>query len=237
MPCVLISGLEVTIILGLSYVVWKLRKGIEKREKFAGIVSHELKNPLTSIKLYAQVMEKQGASTTGGAISQEVDRITAMTDTLFNYTRLAQGKYILKSQKFDLIQLVNDRLRSFSVVYPDRQINFNHNPSKAKVFTDKVALDQILTNLLTNAIRYSKESITVTVDLIDNAYEVKVSDRGNGLPPEVVSVIWEAFSKPSDKGLGLGLFIVKQFSDSLNLKLSFETSTKGTTFVVVVPKL
>ncbi len=232
-----------------------LQKALKTRDEFLSICSHELKTPLTSLKMQIQITnrlkEKKGAEV---AFSEEnmdkfllqadrsVERIIHLVNDMLDISRVASGRLSLNLEKIDLGKLTADvieRLQSFMEIV--------NSPVKTEIKSDvtglwdRFRLEQVLTNLLTNAAKYAPESeVDVHVYKLEGMGILKVTDHGKGISEEDQKRIFERFeravSSHSVSGLGLGLYISREIIKLHHGIISVESVLgQGTTFTVRLP--
>jgi len=195
----------------------------EQKDQFIGIASHELKTPVTSIKAYAEILRdmfKNEADSTQSdmmeRIINQVDRLTRLINDLLDTTRISGGRMMLEPETFDINKLIHDRVEEMQRTTSHRLVvKTNQVPP---VFADKDRIGQVLTNLIANALKYSKmqADVIVSTGSTQQHVVVKVRDYGIGLSQEAQKRIFDRFYRVSDPrlttvpGLGLGLFIASE---------------------------
>jgi signal transduction histidine kinase len=227
------------------------QKGLQRqKDEFIGIASHELKTPVTSIKAYTQVLErilKQKGDLKEAAMMGKMDaqltRLTSLIADLLDVTKMNSGRLQFNNTDFDL----NDMIR---FVVEDLQRTTDHHVIKetyadvGSVYADKERLGQVLTNLITNAIKYSPcgDEILVSSRLEDNHIVVSVEDHGIGISKENLQKVFEQFYRVSGKmqhtfpGLGLGLYISSEIIRREGGRLWVESvEGEGSTFSFSIP--
>jgi len=220
------------------------------KSRFISVASHEFRNPLHIILAYAQMLYRGSEKLTADKKKDVFSRIKAsankMTDTLDDVLVLTKGE--LKEEKLDL-QLLD--LEAFlrqlvaeirTGITTDQEINFNVKGKSEKAYFDENLLRHILTNLLTNAVKYSPLDTQVDCNLIFQNKEIifKIKDSGIGIPLKDQSHLFESFRRASNvgeiPGTGLGLAIVKQSVDLHGGQITFDSEDGvGTTFTIVLP--
>lgn len=234
-----------------------LKKALKSRDDFLSICSHELKTPLTTLKMLIQITnhlkERKGSEE---AFSQEnmekflnqadrsVDRIIRLVNDMLDISRISTGRLSLNLEQVLLDQLVHDvaeRLSSLMIFSGcDLRIQATRNVIG---FWDRFRLEQVLTNLLTNAAKYAPNApVEVTLTEEGNNAVLRVRDHGKGIPEEDQKRIFERFVRAvtsgSVSGLGLGLYISKEIIELHHGKISVESTVgKGTTFTIVLPQI
>lgn len=228
----------------------KARIAIELRDNFLSIASHELKTPLTSMNLQSQIiskmienpdrmsLEKLHKSVT--TINSQMKRLTRLIDDLLDISRITAGKLDINKERLDLSLLTKEIVSYFEGVSKTSKITFIDSSVEGNF--DRNRMEQVITNLVSNAIKYGDGNpISVEVSREQDFAVVKVKDNGIGIDPKDQNRIFERFerlvSNNDVSGLGLGLWIVHKIITQLEGKISVHSEGlgKGTTFTVKVP--
>lgn len=199
------------------------------RDEFLTVAAHELKTPMTSLRGYAQVtlrrLEREGTltaervRTTLEAIDQQTLRLARLVEQLLDVSRIASGRLDLQRQHIDVVGLVRAETDGAQARTDQHTLVLSVSDQPLLAWVDPLRLEQVLTNLLDNAIRYSPEGglIEVTVSRHDERVQIAVRDRGLGIPAEqrdhLFDRFYQAHADQHRSGLGLGLFIAKQIVD------------------------
>jgi two-component system phosphate regulon sensor histidine kinase PhoR len=229
-------------------------KQLEKiRQDFVANVSHELRTPLTTIKGYAETL-LEGALKEDQAfqfvqvIKRHTDRLTKIVEDLLMLSRIETKEFQLKMEAIPLRDFIDDVVEFVKEPAEKKKISLSRNEilSSLAVQADRSYLEQILINLLDNAIKYTPEGGRVTVSAIEKdskEIQFSVEDNGIGIPKEDLSRIFERFYRV-DKGrskelggTGLGLSIVKHLVQAHGGRVWVESQIgKGSTFYLTLPK-
>lgn len=245
---VLILGLITFYFLILSRKKQDLEKALFEKEKLsvigemASVLAHEIRNPLGSIKGFAQYLKEQSSGskpqdkelteTYLGIIVSESRRIERLTEDLLVYARQDD----LMIEKFDLAGLINEVLSSLSV--PESISIIREIPDRITISSDKNKLRQTLTNLIQNASDAIAETgeIGITAKDQGNSIMLTVSDNGTGIPDNEISKIFKPFFTTKTKGTGLGLAIVERYVKALGGDITVESASgKGSVFRIIIP--
>jgi signal transduction histidine kinase len=202
------------------------------KDDFLSIVSHELRTPLTSIQGYSQLLEARLRSDLTGeskemahlrVIRSQVGRMRRLVDDLLDVSRIdRRGGVSIETVDFDLAAEVREAVARVQRENRDRDISLTA-PEALGVHADRDRIEQVLSNLLENAVKYSPDGgpITVTVDRRGGEVEVRVADAGVGIPAEHRENVFERFYQANDEagrrrfgGLGLGLYISRAIIDA-----------------------
>ena len=219
------------------------------RDNFLSLVTHEIKNPLTSIRGYASLAreslslnEPQSASEAIAVIHEESAKILRLTEDLLDASRMSAGRFSMYLQQVDIVSIVTQVARRYQAT-AHRPIDVNVGDEMPPLEGDPVRLNQVVENLVSNAVKYSPESSPISIELQqrDSRIYLNVTDHGNGIAPEKIPLIFERYYRLEEdgqtvKGTGLGLFIsreiVRMHGGEINVK---SEAGKGTTFVVELP--
>jgi excisionase family DNA binding protein len=222
------------------------------RNEFIATAAHELKTPLTSLSGQAQIvlrrLQREGevpperVAHALQVIWGQADKLTRLINQLLDISRLEGGRLALEREPTDLTTLVGEVVYSARVV-TDRHTITVEAPPSLQAMVDALRLEQVLTNLLDNAIKYSPDGGAVEVVLRqpDGAsVELSVRDHGLGIPPEKRAQIFERFYQAHAgdhrSGLGLGLYICRQIVDLHGGEICADfPSDGGTRFTVRLP--
>ena len=230
----------------------ELTRALQARDEFFSIASHELKTPITAINLQLQILGrlleqapfeppvKQRTDKAYGTFNRQVTKLNALVDTLLDVTRIKNGKLTLERRELDLGNLVREVLDRFTASEKEVEIRGELEAGIVGEW-DAQRMDQITTNLVSNAIKYGNGSaVDVRLQRVNGQARLTVMDKGSGISPERLPFIFDRFERAvensSVQGLGLGLYIVKQIVQAHGGSVSVESALKqGTTFEVLLP--
>ncbi|TWI57222.1 sensor histidine kinase [Halalkalibacter nanhaiisediminis] len=198
-----------------------LEKVEENRREFLANVSHELRTPLSYMKGYAEAMEEGVIEQKKGLeiIQKEANRLERLVNDLLDLAQLEGDSYPLQCEPIAFAQLVTDVVETFELIARQKNIQINSQLDEDSIiYGDGDRLEQVIRNLLDNAIRYTPEhkAISLTLTSKDEFSELVISDEGIGIPEEDISAVTERFyrvhkARTREKGgTGLGLAIVSQ---------------------------
>ncbi len=229
----------------LNEATKELSKTDELRRELMANVSHDLKTPLTLIRAYAEAARDIDASKKKKReedlqiIIDETSRLTLLVNDILQLSQLESSVVPLTIEEFDLKILVDDIVKKFDIL---KKNGFKFNvisPSCVNIKSDRKKLEQVIYNLVNNAINYTGFDKTVTIKIIqkEDVVRVEVIDTGEGIKQEDLKFIWDKYYKVDKKhsrnkyGTGLGLSIVKSTLISLNYTYGVRSIlNKGTTF-------
>jgi two-component system, chemotaxis family, CheB/CheR fusion protein len=216
------------------------------QEEFVAIVAHELRTPLTALRGYLQVLRRRDQEAADGSVVPlavaQADRLQRLVDELFDVTRLDRGRLAIERKPVALGPLVEETVEiarglsdahRFAVSLPDGAVT---------VEGDRGRLQQVLLNLLTNAITHAPDSQDVEVRLrkLRRRAELEVEDHGPGIHAEAQQGLFGAFEQGSataaSLGLGLGLYIAREIVERHGGQIDVDSEIgQGTTFTIRLP--
>ena len=220
----------------------ELQAAVRARDEFLGIASHELKTPLTSLRLQLQ-MAQRGMQTLDPAQQlKQADRLLRLIEEMLDISRIDAGRLQLDRATTDLAQVAAVVLDRFEphLAAANCRIVRELSPGVAGEW-DAYRLEQVITNLLTNALKYAPgKPIEVSVARQDSMAVLTVSDHGGGVRPADRERVFRRFERAASvresSGLGLGLFISRQIIEAHGGRIGLEdTSGGGACFVVELP--
>ena len=236
----------------LNYMSSQLRDMEDYQKKFVANVSHDFRSPLTSIKGYVEAMadgtippEMQKKYL--GIILFETERLTDLTQDLLTLNEFDSKNLLLNKENFDIHEMIKNVAASFEGTCTQKKISIEllFASKQMEVFADKRKIQQVLYNLLDNAIKFSDPESTVTIETTERGEKVSISvkDYGIGIPRSALGKIWERFYKTDlsrgkdKKGTGLGLAIVKEAIQAHGENISVvSTEGVGTEFIFTLPR-
>ena len=251
----LVRGLasQAAIAIDNARLFEKSLEATRTRERFLSIASHELKTPLTSLKLQTQIrkraLEKGNLERFSGEnISQllaedekQLNRILRLVDDILDISKIQAGKLSLHLEQFDLYALVGELVDRFSDMITSAGCTITVLGDPATGLWDRYRIEQVVTNLLTNAIKYGAGSpIVIEVRSHLNLAWLSIQDHGIGIAAEDHQRIFGQFERATAHsdvgGLGLGLYIVHQLLESHGGRITVTSELgKGATFTVELP--
>jgi len=222
----------------------------DAKDVFLADVIHELKTPLAAAKAQAQLAlhqlgDRRTDATTARSlrlISQQIDRLNRLVGDLLEASRLEAGSVELQTSQFDLSALLEEMRNRMQPLGDRHPIRINA-PEKLSLIADKDRIEQVLANLLSNAIRYSPEGgpIEVDAETTGDGVHIRVRDRGLGIPREHQQLVFERFGRAHGSafgGLGLGLAISKGIVERHGGRIWVESTGRpgeGSVFHVQLP--
>jgi signal transduction histidine kinase len=231
--------------------VEELRRLSTLRADFVSLVSHELRAPMASVVGSAQTLLLRWRELTPdqrdsflGLISSETDRLAVLVGDVLDTSRIEAGTFTYRFDDVDLGELVRDSVAGISLAQDEVRVNADVRGEMPPVRGDRDRLQQVLANLLDNAVKYSPagEEVKVTAFHLDSHLRIEVADRGPGIPSDQQRLIFEKFGRghsagsPGKPGTGLGLFIARSIAEAHGGALEVSsTPDLGATFTLTLP--
>lgn len=228
------------------------RKELEERkDDFVNMASHELKTPLTSMMLYIEGLalslkkhDERRLQKTLSGIKQQAIRLQELVNSLLDVSRLQTGKLVFIKEDFRLDELIREAVDALQNTSDSKKIIFK-NKIPHIVYGDRFRINQVLTNLLTNALKYSPDGKNIIVSVKSEKTNVTISvrDYGIGIAKEQQRKIFDRLYQVTDSesktypGLGMGLYISREIIKRHRGKIWVESEIgKGSTFFFTIPK-
>jgi len=223
------------------------------KSEFMATVSHELRTPLTSINMAIDILSQEVLGKVNerqldmlSTAKDDCERLTKLVRELLDLSRLESGKYEMKRESINLRSLVDEALKPLRLQFQEKNI---HLQTEVSLTTPDIAGDQqqlswVITNLVSNAVRYTPPdgNVTIRSELVDDSVRLSVADSGRGIPPDAVEVIFDKFvqvkqaTESTPGSVGLGLAIAKEVVEAHGGKIWVESAVgKGSTFYFTIP--
>lgn len=229
----------------------QVEAALEFRNRFLSITSHELKTPITILKGYTELLNERvqdrGASNLEKplrVINRQADLMTHLIDDLLDISRIESGKVAFDLQPFDLNAAVGEVMGEVALGAQGFEFSLREDAKGLCVRGDRLRIQQVITNLLTNAVKYSRDrkEVDVVVGRIGDKAWLEVTDHGIGIPEahqaSVFELYFRAANAPANNsgGLGLGLFISRTIIERHGGEISLVSEEgKGSTFRISLP--
>lgn len=239
-----------TDINDLKLAQLSIQQLVKEKEDFISIASHELKTPVTSLKGSIQLLERMaGEGTLPGEMDgliqmavRQVNKLSRMVGDLLDVARMDADKIELVKRDFLLMEAVSDSLEQVRYLSARSAIHVNGS-TNVLIHSNKERIEQVITNFLSNAIKYSPEGsdIQVELSLHDGQLRIAITDHGIGIPASKLPFVFDRFFRveaSSDKfsGLGLGLYISAEIISRLQGDIGVTSELgKGSTFWFTLP--
>ena len=222
----------------------------EQKDLLLGTASHELKNNIASLKAYAQLLEKHTKKLNDEKtnlylekVNSKIDSLTSLVQDLLDMTKIRSNKLVLQKTPVDVDTFIKEVIEDLQFLTKTHSITIQGIVNSI-VHLDEARLEQVLSNLIRNAIKYSpdKKDIYVCVEKNDKEVIMKVQDFGIGIPEDKQAEIFEPFArvnepgKPKIPGFGLGLFVSSQIITLHGGEMTLESKEgEGSTFIFTLP--
>jgi len=224
---------NITAWIGTNIDIDDQKKELEKKDEFIGVASHELKTPLTSLKGYIQLMEFQENLSDAAKIyvtkaTSSVNKLQHLIDELLDASKIKAGKLKFQKFEFNLTELVSLCVENCTYMYPAYRIK-KELQEDIMVYGNDERIEQVLMNLINNAVKYSpnKKEITIRAEKNEDSAIVSVIDFGIGMVNSDQELVFERFYRANESGstmpgLGMGLYIssgiIKEHDGEINVK-------------------
>ncbi|MEO8853401.1 MAG: PAS domain S-box protein [Ginsengibacter sp.] len=236
--------------IGSSTDIQDIKNQEHQKDFFISMASHELKTPITSIKGYIQILQSMYAGSEDFSLTKSLDRIhlqieklTKLIGDMLDVSKIRSGNLSFQKTVFDMNPLIKEVIEEIEMTHPENKIIFK-NGRQLPVFADRERISQVLTNLFTNAVKYSikKGDIIVTSEKTQNNVMVSVKDEGIGIDRNYQQRIFERFYRVAGKsektfpGFGIGLFIASEIIKSHKGNIGVQSEPgKGSIFYFTLP--
>jgi PAS domain S-box-containing protein len=237
-----------TVFSGFVMDITEMKKDEQRKNDFIGIVSHELKTPLTSLNgyiqlLYRQAKKEQNRYTTDALATaqRQVQKMTTMINGFLNISRLESGKIVLDKSTFEIGQLIKTLIEESSIIDKSHQVTYEACEATS-VYADRDKISNVFSNLLSNAIKYSPSNpdIIVTCNVLKSEVVIGIKDFGMGISKEDAELIFKRYHRvegnPTISGFGIGLYLSAEIIDRHHGKIWVDSELgKGSTFYFSLP--
>lgn len=237
--------------IGVFYELTQIEHLERVRQEFLSNVSHELRTPLTSIMAFVETLEdgaiddKNNNQRFLGVIRKNAERMHHLIDDILELSSIEAGKINIELREIKLAALVDDIFINLSTKAAEKKVTLKNQVKRDKtILADRIRLDQMLTNLIDNAVKFNREggSVTVVCEKKDDVTLISVTDEGEGISNEHLQRIFERFYRTDRArsreigGTGLGLAIVKHLARLHGGEVSVaSTLGKGSIFIIELP--
>ena len=232
-----------------------VREALEKerelhtlKSRFVSMASHEFRTPLTTIMGSADLIGRYAVGDERvekhvTRIRSKVREMTAMLNEFLSIERIELGQVNVNLAEFDIVHHCIEQIEELrGLAKPGQSIDYDHSGDERAITSDRAMLGHVITNLVTNAVKYSPEQapIELSTRIGNGMLTITVEDRGMGIPKEDQQHLFERFFRGSNvmtvQGTGLGLHIVKRYLDLLGGTINFASEPGRTVFTVQLPQ-
>jgi len=213
------------------YALYPLRNALALTQEFIKDILHDFNTPLGALRLNSAMLKKElGENKKIDRIEQSVQNVLDLQENLRAYLH----NHAAQKESFYLKTLLEERVALLEKSYPD--IHFLINVGQIQLYTNKAAFKRIMDNLISNAAKYNIPNGTVTLSYDPIISSLQIIDTGKGIKNP--KRIFERFYKEQERGIGIGLHIVKKLCDELNIKITVKSQEKkGSTFTLSLQHL
>jgi signal transduction histidine kinase len=226
----------------LQEALEQLKDHDRMQREFINVAAHELRTPTQAIIGYSDLfyLRPESRELAIKAIARNAERLERLTHDILDVTRIEGHRLDLNKEKFDVSEVVASAIEDTKRRVDDNNdsIKFQYTPRKIVVEADRMRISQVVSNLLGNAVKFTKQgTVYISADSKDGEAIVSVKDSGTGIDPEIVSRLFTKFTSKSQTGTGLGLFISKSIIEAHGGRIWAENNkdSKGATFTFRVP--
>jgi signal transduction histidine kinase len=225
----------------------KLKEHDKMQKEFINIAAHELRTPTQSILGYAEIleMESERSRQLANPILRNAIRLQRLTGDILDVTRIESQTLRLNKEEFDLNEVISSVIKDFKSQIDSEKIKLVYEYSRVNniiVNADKNRLNQVISNLISNSIKFSQGewgiiSITTKKEQDSKTVTINVKDTGKGIDPEIIPRLFTKFATKSETGTGLGLFISKSIVEAHGGRIWAKNNKdgKGATFYFTLP--
>jgi two-component system sensor histidine kinase SenX3 len=247
---VIIAGM----VLNTIFLVREIRRN-EQHDSFINAVTHELKTPITSIRLYLETLQKRNVEEEKrqhfyGIMLEDTDRLLRTVEQVLKASSVAQKKDVQRFRPIEVEPVLRECMNLVTTRHhlSTEALHWAKEPSPGEHYTVLGELEELRTaflNILDNAVKYSREKVDVAVDLVApslDRLEIRVTDKGIGIQRGDLKRVFKRFyraTNPGVKGSGLGLFIVRAIAKKHGGKVTAfsEGAGRGTTVTIDLPRV
>lgn len=236
-----------TLITAFNELMQQVMENQQKKDEFIGIASHELKTPLTSVRGYLDLLnvmeDKQPNRQCVEKALESTHKLEKLIRDLLDVSKIQSGQLQLNIKDFVMDELIDETLASIQMVTLTHEIVKGKNEYGDQViWGDRQKIEQVLVNILLNAVKYSPadNKIIVSTEKTESELIVRVRDFGIGIPEEEINEIFERFYRTKNSsvhiaGLGLGLYICRDIVQRHNGRIWVEKEEQGSSFYFSLP--
>jgi len=239
---------EFSSFTGVVMDISELKKDDERKNDFIGMVSHELKTPLTSLNGYIQILQmnvkKIDNSFMAGALEKaqrQVKKMTSMINGFLNISRLESGKIVLNKTTFRLDLLLAALVEEANLLDANHHVSYQAR-DEIEIFADEDKVTNVISNLLNNAFKYSPENSAISINyrIAGEMVQINVIDQGMGIEAADKEKLFERYYRAENyntiSGFGIGLYLSAEIVRRHNGKIWVESEPgKGSTFSFILP--
>jgi len=241
---------EVTGVIGTILDISEQKEDDLRKNDFIGMVSHELKTPLTTLNGYAQMMQLKARKSgdgyqeeTVGKMLNQVKKMTTLINGFLNVSRLQSGKIHLNKTEFDVAALISETIEETQFHSNTHQFLFDPG-TLVNIYADRDKIGTVLSNLLSNAAKYSPNAtqVVISCEVKEDQVIIGVEDQGMGIKPHELTRLFDRYFRVESQenqlisGFGIGLYLSAEVIKRHDGKIWAESEiNKGSVFRVALP--
>lgn len=233
---------------GMNMDITEQKQDEQRKNDFIGMVSHELKTPLTSLSGYVQLLQAKAqkaddafTSRALDTVNKQVTKMAGIINGFLNISRLESGKILLDKSSFSLKELIESNIDETRLIGSGHIISYNPG-DQITVFADYDKISNVVSNILSNAVKYAPNNGTIEVNsgIVDGKVQVSVKDYGMGIEKQDLERLFERYYRVENNhtisGFGIGLYLSAEIIDRHKGKIWVESELgKGSTFYFSLP--
>lgn len=231
----------------------QLQEALRVRDEFLLIASHELKTPLTSVKLQMALMKRTETHSPQEekerrrkevilSLDHQIERLEQLIENLFDVSRISVGKFTINYSKLDLASVVRETMQNLREDLKQARCHVELRANIPAIGEwDRLRMEQVILNLVGNAMKHAPGSpIRIAVEPLEQSVRLTIQDQGPGITKENQKKLFQRFERASSSvhvgGLGLGLYITKQIVEAHGGRIRLESEPgQGSTFIIEIP--
>lgn len=239
-----------TLFSGVVMNVTEQKRDEQRKNDFIGMVSHELKTPLTSLNGYAQILHAKAKNNDDTfsinaltKVTDQIKKMTTMINGFLNISRLESGKIQLDKQTFLLNELIMENIEEAEILTTNHKILFKPFVP-ITVFADRDKIGSVISNMISNAVKYSPEGqqIEISCEVIDSSAQISIKDQGMGISEKDIPKLFDRFYRVESNqtqlisGFGIGLYLSAEIITHHKGRIWVESKPgEGSTFFFSLP--
>lgn len=235
-----------TLNKAFNNLMLQIKESQERKDEFVGIVSHELKTPLTTVKGYMDLLsileDSQPRRLYVQKAQSSLKKLENLIKDLLDVSKMRSGQLELNITGFDINILLDETITAMQMVSPSHQIIRKGVTGNLPIRADRQRIEQVLFNIISNAIKYSpgEKEVHVYSELTEKELIIHIKDFGKGVPEEEQTNIFERFYRGKDlsvhiSGFGLGLYICRDIIKRHKGRIAVKSGGKGSVFYFSLP--
>ncbi len=222
------------IVTAFNTMAGRVETLLRSQKELLQAVSHELRTPLARIKFATELVRSADDETKRlqrlDSIDEATDRLDDLVGELLNYTRLEQGAEVAPREVVEVDELMSEAITIYAPLQPSIQFNMSESSAPIELITYRAGLLRAIGNLISNAGKYARQCVEVSVAERDGLVIITVDDDGSGIPEADRKTVFEPFKRlagDTQPGAGLGLALVQRICQNLQGEVTIDTSPLG----------